>query len=330
MRNRLTSFNLKRAATLVAALFLVSCRSVSGHKNKLLTELGADNESVAERFELYKAKKSHCFQSAKTKARYRVILAGFGPFSGVEFNTSSLVAMNFADQFGPSQKALRSPIINNADADGIIRQDVVTINGIDVEICAISTSVIWDLAAAIYLHEASLFKPDLIIMTGMDGGNHQVGTWEQYALNIAKPSSGFESDGSESVIKPVAPTDGSEPVILPNGPDSLKMTWNAFKLLEVTRPIVKQKFPDFDVQTSVDENPGKYLCNNVSYVVLAGLAGHKLPLAGGRLNLRLSGLSGTKAGFFHYPWDSKQDAEAVRNWSEVMAAAISSELSQKH
>jgi hypothetical protein len=64
----------------------------------------------------------------------------------------------------------------------------------------------------------------------------------------------------------------------------------------------------------------------VSYVVLAGLAGYELPLAGGMMNVKVNGLSATKAGFFHYPWTSGQDKGAIATWVKVMEAAIKSEM----
>jgi pyrrolidone-carboxylate peptidase len=319
-------YRLIAAATLVATMSFGSCRSPKSRVSKVLTDLGSDNEAVAERFNQYKAKRDHCSLVPRDKAKYRVILAGFGPFSGLEFNTSSLVAMNFSAQLDHTQAGLISPLINKDDADGIVRQDIVSIDGVKVAVCAVSASVIWDLAAAIYLHEAQNFKPDLIIMSGMDGGNPTLGTWEHHAMNVAKSMHGYERNGSQSSVTPKEPADGSDPLILPGGPEVLPMTWNAKRLVEVTSPMVRKFFTNFDVQTSDEETPGKYLCNNVSYVMLAGLAGHPLPLAGGKMSMKINGLESVRAGFFHYPWDSEQDADAVRHWSEVLAAAIKSEI----
>jgi pyrrolidone-carboxylate peptidase len=320
-------YTLLRHALLIAVLAtLCDCRSTAVIRSEVLTDLGADNDAVASRFEAYKYKKKHCHFDSPTKSDYRVMLTGFGPFSGVEFNTSSLVAMNFADRFNQSQSGLISPIISKDDADGITRQDVVTIGGLRVEVCAVSASVIWDLAAAIYLHEAQLFRPNLIIMAGMDGREHEMGTWEHHAVNIAMPSHGYEADGSQSSVTPVSGSQTSEAEILKDGPAVLKMTWNATKLVEATQSIIRKEMPGFDVRTSDEETPGKYLCNNVSYLVLAGLRGVPLVLAGDRIKMQISGLDFTRAGFFHYPWSSKQDLQAVHIWSDVLEAAIRSQM----
>lgn len=326
LSRKIISFCLVIWAVLTIA---TACRTARHSKSKILTDLGGDNKLVSERFERYKSKRQHCSPVPAAQANYRVLLAGFGPFSGVEFNTSSVVAMNFADQFADTGNSLTKPSIGKNDADGIVRQDIVTISGKRVAVCAVAASVIWDLAAAIYLYESEIFRPDLIIMSGMDGGNETIGTWEHHATNVAKSVHGYESDGAESTVTPIESSHGGDPIILPGGPDKLSMTWDAQRLVDVTRPIVRKKFPDFDVQTSEMETPGKYLCNNVSYVVLAGIAGHRLRLAGGKMNIKVHGLSKTRAGFFHYPWNSKQDDAAVRAWSRVLAAAISSEMSRK-
>jgi pyrrolidone-carboxylate peptidase len=304
-----------------------SCSTPRRQKSKVLTDLGADNEAVAARFERYKSKTSHCAPVPVSQAGYRVILAGFGPFSGVSLNTSSLVAMNFADLIDPARGEFMLPALKPEDADGIVRQGIVMIDGVRVAVCAVTASVIWDLAAAIYLHEAGAFRPDLLIMAGMDGGNANVGTWEHHATNVAAHLHGYEHDGSSSSVTPKIDDELSgDTIILPAGPDSLPMTWNSPNITAMTRPIVRERFPGFDVRTSDEETPGKYLCNNVSYVVLAGLAGYELPLAGGMMNVKVNGLSATKAGFFHYPWTSGQDKGAIATWVKVIEAAIKSEM----
>jgi pyrrolidone-carboxylate peptidase len=235
--------------------------------------------------------------------------------------------MNFADLIDPARGEFILPAFKPEDSDGNVSQDIVMIDGVRVAVCAVTASVIWDLAAAIYLHEAGVFRPDLMIMAGMDGGNANVGTWEHHATNVAAHLHGYEHDGSSSSVTPQKENDLSgDTVILPAGPDSLPMTWNSPNITAMTQPIVRERFPGFDVQTSDEETPGKYLCNNVSYVVLAGLADYELPLAGGKMNVKVNGLSATKAGFFHYPWTSGQDKGAIATWVKVMEAAIKSEM----
>jgi pyrrolidone-carboxylate peptidase len=153
-----------------------------------------------------------------------------------------------------------------------------------------------------------------------------MGTWEHHAVNIAMPSHGYEADGSQSSVTPVSGSQTSEAEILKDGPAVLKMTWNATKLVEATQSIIRKEMPGFDVRTSDEETPGKYLCNNVSYLVLAGLRGVPLVLAGDRIKMQISGLDFTRAGFFHYPWSSKQDLQAVHIWSDVLEAAIRSQM----
>lgn len=299
---------------------LVSCNTVSKLANGTLkTDLGQSNSEVAARFERYKAKQSHC--SFDAAADYRVILAGFGPFSGRPINTSGLIAHNFVDFQNNRINTPIIPTLTTNDHDGIAKQGQVAIAGKHISICAVTASVIWDLAGAIYLYEASIFKPNLIIMSGMDGKNNYVGTWESGTKNVAAGLSGYEHDGSSSEVTPS--TDGQDLIpIVPGSAATLDMTWDPVALTGMANPLLRRDLQTFTTRNAVGHTPGTYLCNNVSYVVIAGLTGVEIPLAGGLLPIRIQNLSDTKAGFFHYPWLSPQDGEAVRAWSNVMAGAI--------
>jgi hypothetical protein len=304
---------------------LTSCKTskVPGHGH-LKTDLGTSNSEVAQRFERYKAKHTHC--AFDEDADYRVILAGLGPFSGKPVNTSGLIAHNFADFLNHRVNTPVLPTLTSADMDGIVKQDVVTINGKSVSICAVTASVIWDLAGAIYLFEAALFKPDLIIMSGMDGKNDYVGTWESQTKNVAFGMAGYEHDGSESEVTPN--TGGGDTLIpiVPGATETLTMSWNPEELAAMANPILSRDLADFSTRHPPEHTPGTYLCNNVSYAVIAGLSGKDLSLAGGMMTVKSPNLPVTKAGFLHYPWLSPPDGHAVAAWTNVMAGAIQSIL----
>ena len=309
--------------SLISIPLMFGCKS-SNHAAHSKTDLGPGNVVTARMFSNYKAKSHHC--EYDEDADYRVILAGFGPFSGRAVNTSSLVAMNFIRARSAPAGDLVIPAIGEGDSYGVVTQGRVVIAGKVVAVCSVNAAVMWDLAGAIYLHEAGLFKPDLVIMSGMDGGSYYSGTWEHHAVNMAMPAPGYNQDGSPVDITPVVIPPARRADILPGGPDTLVMTWNAAELVLATNPIVEGKLPGFSIHTSDEETPGEYLCNNLSYVVLAGLSGSELSLAGGELKLRYPRLPHAKAGFFHYPWASPQDKGAVSVWGDVMAAAIQSEM----
>lgn len=320
------NINLLTIAIIAALSLVSSCRKDSVHPSlqKYFTDLGRHNDAVASRLSRYQSKSSHC-QSVEG-VKYRVMLTGFGPFSGEPVNTSGLVAMNFSRFMKHIDSKIIIPEIKGDDADAIVNQEVINIEGAKIAVCAVETSVIWDLAGSIYLHEASLFKPDLIIMSGIDSGNRFVGTWEQYSSNIAVGESGYESDGSVSSVTPVRSSSDDIIKIFPGGPEKFLMTWDAASLAAKTDLIIKEKLKDFELQTSPAANPSDYLCNNVSYVVLAGISGFTLPLAGGKMLVHAEGLRATKAGFFHYPSFSPQDEISVKVWIEVMAKVIESEM----
>ncbi len=307
---------------LLALVFaLASCKtSTSSDHGHLKTDLDTSNSDVAARFERYKSKQTHCAFDAD--AAYRVILAGFGPFSGKPVNTSGLIAHNFADFLNHRINTPVIPMLTNNDMDGITKQDRVTINGKNISVCAVTASVIWDLAGAIYLYEAGLSKPNLIIMSGMDGKNDYVGTWESQTKNDAFGKPGFEHDGTGSEVTPN--TGGGDALIpiLPGGAETLTMSWNPVELAAMANPTLSRNLHEFSTRNPPDHTPGTYLCNNVSYVVLAGLSGNDLALAGGMMTVKSPNLPGTKAGFFHYPWLSPQDGHAVHEWTNVMAGAI--------
>ncbi len=312
---------------ILGALALSSCSRIDSHhfsSQKQFTDLGRDNDAVASRLLRYQGKSSHC--KSVSGVNYRVMLTGFGPFGGVPVNTSGLVAMNFSRFMNRRNPRLIIPKINESDANAIVHQDIVKINNARIAVCAVETSVIWDLAGSIYLHEASLFKPDLIIMSGVDSRSPFIGTWEQYSSNIAIGKSGYEGDGRASSVTPVQSNADSTIEIFPGGPENIFMTWDAADLAAKTNLIVREKLENFELWSSPTENTGDYLCNNVSYVVLAAIAGFTLPLAGGNMIVHSGGLRATKVGFFHYPSSSPHDEYSVKVWSEVMAKAIEAEM----
>ncbi len=292
-------------------------------ESALKTDLGPSNDLVAGRYEAYKKKPTHC--RFMVHADYRVLLGSFGPFSGQQVNTSSLVAMNFGKMVNDPSAGLQHPQILDLDGDAAISESLVTINGKTVAVCAVNAAVVWDLAASIYVFEANIMKPDLIILSGMDGSQDRIGTWEHYARNLALGDYGYDRDGHRDGIKPQ--TNGTALIpIQPGGPAEVRMTWDGNAILAATASIVREGLPGFDLQTSPNENPGTYLCNNVSYAVLTALNGGKLFLAGGKMMIAADGLKDTHAGFFHYPWESPQDDRTVRLWTRVLAAAIGADL----
>jgi len=291
----------------------ISCVKVnrdlpSQQKATAPTDLGAEGINVANRFAANAKKSSHCAETQT--ADYRVMVVGFAPFQSSSTNFSGVVAMNFVSMLNDEKSEMSIPKLQPQDVDAILSQGQVRIKDKRVEVCQIMVSVIWDLAGAIVLNEAAKFHPDLIIMSGIDGSNPASGTIEQVANNTATVASGFEGDGSESSVIPI-PKEGKAPAIIHGGPEKIRMTWDAGAALKNMLPLIKARLSDVALTSKTDDTPGTYLCNNISYVVLYGLSGKLVSLASDEIKLKFDGLAQTKAGFLHYPGDSRVDSEKL-------------------
>ena len=334
----------------VCAVFCLSLTISCGKTNKqpqdadseVMTNLGTTaNNLVASRFASYKAKTTpHC-RSTSAEAK-RVIVTGFGLFSGVNYNISGTVAGSLLNGYFPGAFDAALPagtaspdssVLATADYGGRAQVKQVTIEGNTYEVCTLLLEVTWDLAASIIVHEASQFKPELIVMSGADGSNNYVGTFEARTRNEASIGAGsYDSRGQSR--GDIAPISGS--VLADYAGTTVDMTWNRDALAAATSSLVSEidLVDGSDTRYSLDtdlSDPGSYICNNVSYVVLSAIAGRTIRLAGRRISNSTLGyapgvLANVKAGFFHYPWDAttgaSPDSKRIYGWSKVIAKAI--------
>jgi len=295
-----------------------------------MTDLGpAGNAAISRVFSSYQRQGRHC-EDVGSHGR-RILISGFGRFSGAAFNISGAVIRSMADPgFWPSEFDSRSTTaaagaapqaghLSAHDHGGWTAQRTLTIDGEIFEVCFVLVDVLWDLSAAIILHEAERFRPDLILMTGRGAQSHSA-TIEAGALNVASAQAGFAADGQVLAnnsplsrwVLPI-PETGETP------PPEIAMTWDGAALADGLSPLMAAMPGGFQVTAAHAARPeNTYICNNVSYVVLNALQGFPVTLAGDLLRLTPQ-LQESRAGFFHYPMQTPLSAASVFGWATVLA-----------
>jgi pyrrolidone-carboxylate peptidase len=306
---------------------------------KPTTNLGNEgNALVSRKYASYvkmRASRSLSGCSAGGEASRRVLISGFAPFQTDGKNISGLVADALGNQtfFKSGMRISDMGTFSGAgeinDNPGEFQaratQRTIVYNALSYELCTLVLPVQWDLAAAIILYETKIFSPHLIIMSGRDGKSHGL-RLEAAAINSALNAPGFDTNGDSL-------GDKNQPItspILPTGPDvspNIAMTWKPAQLapkvslaLNKMNEIVGTPASNAYValpQQSADPS-NNYICNNTSFVVLHGLRGVSLELAGGSLKLHPEAQKNIAAGFLHYPVQSSTDNTAIWRWSHVV------------
>ncbi len=338
---------MKITTLLILGLVVTSCGEGGGDDTaSVKTNLGASgNTKVKDEFTGYvtKSEGAGCGVPNAESTDKRVIVTGFGLFSGADYNISGKVVESMATGFwsadvtGTTSAAPAEASIEPSDggiaaseAGGQTRRRKIRVDGKTYDVCFIVLDVKWDLASAIIVHEMDRFKPAMVLMSGR-GGEESTLVFEGGALNSASTYNGFASGGEAlgTANAPVAAGERILPDKLPaNGkPDHVAMTWDNATLATVAEKAVKS------VGYTVEREPAgrldnNYICNNVSYVVLYGARGDELRLAGGNLVLKLATPApATKIGFLHLPYDYGSNTTAkVTALATVYAAAIRAQL----
>ncbi len=324
--------------TVVAMLATSSCKPRTlGSGSRVKTDL-IDNETVHRTFEAYKKSSKHCTPGPTDS---RAIVTGFGLF-GHGDNISGVNALNMSrESFWPKKikladwkNLITAEPVHLSDElkteNGVwIKQRTLEIDQRKIEVCFLYLDVQWDLAASIILYESSLFKPDVVIMGGMNGAEETVTYWETQAINSARVYEGFTSDGQKDLGN--IPKD-KESKILENHPFEkiVDLTWNGPNLASATAPIIKSISTEYDSLSRPMKLRNNYICNNVSYAVSVGLSGQDVALAGELIHLPASSKT-AKVGFLHYPSRASEEdridnIEHIFGWNSVVAQAIVSSL----
>jgi hypothetical protein len=326
----------------LAGMMLLCCLALcAGPGRALDTDLGEDgNREVGSAFSAYA--KANPLGACRAGEGKRVILTGYGLFMGAAYNISGEVVMAMADPgFWPAgvytsnsykfprdyryTPRLQAGLFSNG---AVVRSRELEIDGEKYSVCFIAFEVSWDQAAAILIHEASHFKPELMVMTGRG----VEATFEGTAVNRASSLSGYTAGGSVNNVN-----SPKSSWILEDYPVDyeLKSTWNGKALWAATRRQISRL--GYSVYNHAGPTAGNdYLCNNITFLALHATQ-RNLPvrLAGSRedgyaINLRAPGLDKKpQVGFFHYPAISPKLARygnGVFGWAKVMATVISASL----
>jgi hypothetical protein len=320
--------------TVFIGLSLTNCRSTKNtESSEVKTDLGTvGNTFVLSRFKNYKARRTKIKSGCIGKSEHRrVLITGFGLFSGVSSNISGAVSNSkssenfFSDSTGMEE--IKSSIgtftrgkIGQKEFGGRTKVRIMNFDNLDYEICFLTLDVIWDLAASIIIDEARQFNPDLIIMTGLNGADENGLTLEGGALNSASYHGSFGADGKRLDIKP-----RSRAIIKfvkRKAPKVLPMTWDNEKIAKKIEWEVNGIDKNYKVNYPDDARPSNdYICNNISFAVLAAMAGYETGLAGGKIRFKAKKLK-AKVGFLHYPNKSRNIDYEVNEWSKIMGLII--------
>lgn len=318
------SVRYKFQSILIAAA-LTGC-AVQRSPSHMQTDLGeSGNRRLIEIFAQYTAKDPQ-LGCAGTSGSKRVLITGFGLFSGADYNISGVVVQSMANsEFWPrrlNNALVSSGTLVGSDFGGRATNRVIAIGDSSYEVCFLTLDVQWDLAAAIIVHEMSRFKPNFVIMMGRGGDNDLV-TLEGGAINRATKITGYDAAGRPLDENNVPIRNGA--LVLPDKQDvggkadTIAMTWDNKKLAEFAAP--KLRDVGYKVEFQEAARPANdYICNNVSYVSLYAAKGDAVRLAGEQLILQIEGgLRETKMGFLHLPVNASKSERSVT----AMANAIS-------
>lgn len=299
------------------------------------TDLGyLGNSRAHRRFEEYtRSQTTGCNGSGTAKSR--ILISGFGPFNQSQNISGAVVRLLQNPKIWPkfatwTPERMNAPIFKPSDDPGAIGaravQREVTFENETMDICLVLTSVEWDLASAIVLHEANKFNPDFILMTGY--GTHPTGMRiESGALNKASSISGYDSTGRYLAG---VNTPESDWIVSPSLglPESINMTWDPQRIADGIRPKLKRLNLEMERSRSATEyfplpmteaDPlNNYICNNISYTIAASLRLATLPLAGNRLRLESKLNPNVGLGFAHYPHQANPNSsQEVWLWAHV-------------
>lgn len=264
----------------------------------------------------------------------RALVTGYGLFMGSPYNISGTIVRSMADpgfwpervETGRSGNPLRAaptPVgLTGSDNGGAAYNRSITIDGERFEACFLTLDVVWDLAAAIIVHEESFFKPQAVIMTGRWYDTLSV---EGGAFNIASRSPGYGPDG-----RPLPGNTPRSEWVLPDDPvkNEIKMPWDSKALAKASDADARALGYDAVGQAGARRD-NDYLCNNVSYVALHAAQHRPVTLAGGLIVLPPPELSKAPVtGFVHFPaTDTKHRdlaayGQGVYDWGRVLARTI--------
>ena len=334
----------------LAGLVLQGCGArKSANESGLSTDLDiTGNARVARNFEAYREKTMTGCHSGGGQGP-RILISGFGPFNRKQNISGAVVDVLqrrslWPDQrVWPRQQGFEAPDFDPDDRSGTLgahaHQRTVWFDGRQFELCLLKVSVEWDFAAAVILHEAEKFQPDFIFMSGY--GADLTGVRLEYAaLNETSRLSGFDPQGKSlgelntPLSKWVLPPSLNLPQVLQMNWDPQKVaTSNAQRLAQVSEALGRSEANErwTFVPMNTADPLNNYICNNVSYAVLAALRLDSTPLAGGKLVMRPRFEKKPAAAFMHFPYEANVfSSEEVWLWAHVVMSVATSAVMQNN
>jgi pyrrolidone-carboxylate peptidase len=288
------------------------------------------NDEVFDRYQSYLKKPRRCEFSGKGK---RVLLTGFGLFSGVPYNISGALIENFmnpqvwpevidtshAAPAVPSSLKVAHGILGKNESGSRITHREIKIDQKTYEVCFVMVDVLWDFAGAVIASEMERLQPDLVIMTGR-GDDRLI--LESAARNSAAPLPGFYSNGNaaseNTPVSKTIDTKESDELIVP-------MTWNNQALHQRIAPLVQEL--GFESYAPNAWRPGNnYICNNLSFITLLAAEGGVFQLAGGSLTVSSHLNKAPQVGFMHLPAHAEVSKESLPQWVRLYASLIDEAL----
>lgn len=323
--------------------------SNTNSESRLQTDLGlTGNARVQRQFEAYRSASQAGCNVGGAKSN-RLLITGFGPFnrkkniSGAVIDVLQKASLWAPSMSWPQDGVFVAPEFETEDNPGSLGatavQRTLQFDGTEYEVCLLKLTVEWDYAAAVILHEAEKFQADFILMTGY-GTNLTGVRLEAGALNQTRSLAGYDPKGRYlgELNTPLSSW------ILPRDlklPEKLKMNWdpssiaqrNNQRLIQASESIGRTESTSAWKFVPMRDADGEnnYICNNVSYAVLAGISSDLIPLAGGRLVLKPRFAKQPSAAFLHYPYESdSSSAEEVWSWAHVIMSVGTSALLEKN
>ncbi len=327
-------FHLCQAAGLPAATAGGAAVIRSHNASELVipvTDFGPEgNQDVYSRYQRFLSSSQRC--EILTPGP-RVMLTGFGLFSGVPYNISGALIENFAiPEVWPeelstadhphvinSSRPLKSGILKQSNHGVKVVNRKLRINQRELSVCLVLIDVLWDFAGAVIAAEMERFQPNLVLMSGR--GDSDV-ILEGGAKNIATKLSGFKSNGDidtrNTPVSSTIDTGASGDLVVP-------MTWNNQDLQARIRPLVGT-LGHLVSAPPLWRPSNYYICNNISFIALSAAAGFRFKLAGDLIDVNPLIHSRPQIGFMHLPADAEIQHATLPIWVHVYANLIDQAL----
>lgn len=212
--------------------------------------------------------RSRCNAAAPGK---HVIVMGYGRFQDVTDNTAGRLVEIVSGAKYPLTKRPAPGQIDPPGPQTSVATRTVQVAGVGTaSICGVIVPTFWDLAPILLSREIEAFKPSVVIMNGVIGGER--GIPMRIELGSDNTAITDDADGS-GILRAFSSSGKLEPVpVIPGAPNALasRMSWEAVR----SAALAKQAYEGGGLSNEISAihlggYPSEflnYLCNNVVYV----------------------------------------------------------------